>query len=204
MWLAQLLRLNKNPIKKAISVVVRRMRMNFVYSLLMSKVSLFFLIVSVFLGLQFNAQTEKQLRQDLQSTKDKTTQLQIRLHLIDVIYERDRNQWQKEVEMLVVQRQAYKGFDNQALISLLEAERAKFLGDHQRVSEIFSQRLNAHTFKNPKVAWRKTLIGCSVSKDKKYHYRTLLAQANRGLKHREHTALYLQIAKNFTATFQKD
>jgi hypothetical protein len=42
------------------------------------------------------------------------------------------------------------------------------------------------------------------SKEKEYHYRTLLAKANRVLKHREQTALYLQIAKNFTATFQKD
>ena len=67
----------------------------------MSKVSLFFLIVSVFLGMQLNAQSENQLRQDLQSTKNKTSQLQIRLRLLDAIYERNRNEWQKEVQILV-------------------------------------------------------------------------------------------------------
>jgi hypothetical protein len=50
--------------------------------------------------MQLNAQSEKQLRQDLQGTKNKTSQLQIRLHLIDVIYERNRNEWQKEVQLL--------------------------------------------------------------------------------------------------------
>ena len=80
----------------------------------MSKVSLFFLIVSVFLGMQLNAQSEKQLRQDLQSTKNKTSQLQIRLRLLDAIYERNRNEWQKEVQILVSQRRAYVGSDNQA------------------------------------------------------------------------------------------
>ena len=36
--------------------------------------------------MQLNAQSEKQLRQDLQSTKNKTSQLQIRLRLLDAIY----------------------------------------------------------------------------------------------------------------------
>jgi hypothetical protein len=178
--------------------------MNFVYSLWMSKISLFFLIVSVFWGLQFNAQSEKQLRQDLQRTKDKTTQLQIRLHLIDVIFERNRNEWQKEVQLLVSQRKAYLGAENQALISLLEAERARYLGNNPRLSEVFSKQLAQHSFKDPKAVWRKQLIGCAVSKEKEYHYRALLAKVNRGFKHREQTALYLQIAKNFSASFQKD
>lgn len=178
--------------------------MNFVYSLLMSKVSLFFLIVSVFLGLQLNAQSEKQLRQDLQSTKNKTSQLQIRLHLIDVIYERNRSEWQKEVQLLVAQRKAYLGIENQALISLVEAERARYFGNNIRLSKIFNQKLAQYSFKDPNAAWRKQLLGCAISKEKEYHYRVLLAKANRVLKHREQTALYLQIAKNFTATFQKD
>jgi hypothetical protein len=179
--------------------------MNFVYSLLMSKVSLFFLIVSVFLGLQLNAQSENQLRQDLQSTKNKTSQLQIRLRLIDAIYERNRNEWQKEVKILVLQRRAYVGSENQAQISLLEAERARYQGEHQQLIEIFNQAIAPHNFSNPKAAWRKKMLGCFLfPNDKKYHYKTLIAQANRGLKHREQTALYLQIAKNFSTLFQKD
>jgi hypothetical protein len=154
--------------------------------------------------MQLNAQSEKQLRQDLQGTKNKTSQLQIRLHLIDVIYERNRNEWQKEVQLLIAQRKAYFGAENQALISLVEAERARYLGNNTHLSKIFNQKLAQHSFKDPNAAWRKQLLGCAISKEKEYHYRTLLTKANRVLKHREQTALYLQIAKNFTATFQKD
>jgi hypothetical protein len=205
MWLAQLLKLNKNPIKNANKVVLRRMRMNFVYSLLMAKVSLFFLIVCFFLGLQLTAQTEKQLRSELARTKDKTSQLQIRLRLIDAIYESNRNEWQKEVKLLVLQRRAYVGQANQALISLLEAERANFLGNRKSLVQIFDSQLQGARFRDPKLNWRKNLLGCAVHpNDPTFHYTRLLAQMNRGLKNREQTALYLQIAKNFTAVYHKD
>ena len=155
--------------------------------------------------MQLNAQSENQLRQDLQSTKNKTSQLQIRLRLLDAIYERNRNEWQKEVQILVSQRRAYVGSDNQAQISLLEAERARYQGDHQQLIEIFNQSIAPHNFSNPKAAWRKKILGCLLfPNDKKFHYKTLIAQANKGLKHREQTALYLQIAKNFSTLFQKD
>lgn len=171
----------------------------------MSKVSLFFFIVCFFLGLQAAAQPEKQLRLELERTKDKTSQLQIRLRLIDAIYERNRNDWQKEVQSLVLQRRAYSGLNSQALISLLAAERAKYLGNSAALRQIFNEQLKAYSFQNRKLNWRKNLLGCALyPKDKKYHYSGLLAQMNRGLKNREQTALYLQIAKNFTATYQKD
>jgi hypothetical protein len=89
----------------------------------MSKLSLFFLLAHFFFGWQLNAQSENKLRQELQATKDKTSQLQIRFRLLDVIYERNRNEWQKEIKLLVAQRQAYAGAENQALISLLAADR---------------------------------------------------------------------------------
>jgi sensor histidine kinase YesM len=181
------------------------MRMNFVYSLLMAKVSLFFLIVCFFLGLQLTAQTEKQLRSELARTKDKTSQLQIRLRLIDAIYESNRNEWQKEVKLLVLQRRAYVGQANQALISLLEAERANFLGNRKSLVQIFDSQLQGARFRDPKLNWRKNLLGCAVHpNDPTFHYTRLLAQMNRGLKNREQTALYLQIAKNFTAVYHKD
>ena len=181
------------------------MRMNFVYSLLMSKVSLFFLIVYFFLGLQVAAQSEKQLRLELERTKNKTSQLQIRLRLIDAIYESNRNEWQKEIQSLVLQRRAYGGSASQALISLLDAERANFLGNKNALSQIFNGQLKAYNFHNRKLNWRKNLLGCALYPDeKKYHYSVLLTQMNRGLKNREQTALYLQIAKNFTATYHKD
>ena len=179
--------------------------MNFVYSLLMAKVSLFFLIVCFFLGLQLTAQTEKQLRSELARTKDKTSQLQIRLRLIDAIYESNRNEWQKEVKLLVLQRRAYVGPYDQALISLLEAERANFLGNRKSLVQIFDNQLQGARFRDPKLNWRKNLLGCAVHpNDPTYHYTRLLAQMNRGLKNREQTALYLQIAKNFTAVYHKD
>jgi len=181
------------------------MRLNFVYSLLMSKVSLFFVIITFFLGLQLQAQSETQLRQELQNTKHKTPQLQIRLRLIDAIYERNRNEWQKEIQLLVSQRSAYAGQSNQAIISLLDAERAFFLGNTATVVQIFERDLKAHRFQNSKLNWRKNMLGCALYPQlKTYHYRTLLTQMNRRLKNREQTALYIQIAKNFTATFQKD
>ncbi len=179
--------------------------MNFVYSLLMSKVSLFFLIVCLFLGLQVTAQSEKQLRTELARTKNKTSQLQIRLRLIDAIYQSNRNEWQKEVNLLVLQRRAYVGQDNQALISLLAAERANLLGDSRSLTQIFNEQLKDYHFSNPKVAWRKNLLGCALyPNDQKFHYSRLMSQANRGMKNREQTALYLQMAKHFTAVFQKD
>ena len=179
--------------------------MNFVYSLLMAKVSLFFLIVCFFLGLQLTAQTEKQLRSELARTKDKTSQLQIRLRLIDAIYESNRNEWQKEIKLLVLQRRAYVGPYDQALISLLEAERANFLGNRKLLEQIFDAELQSARFRDPKLNWRKNLLGCAVHpNDPTYHYTRLLAQMNRGLKNREQTALYLQIAKNFTAVYHKD
>ena len=179
--------------------------MNFVYSLLMAKVSLFFLIVCFFLGLQLTAQTEKQLRSELARTKDKTSQLQIRLRLIDAIYESNRNEWQKEVHLLVLQRRAYVGQANQALISLLEAERANFLGNRKSLVQIFDNQLQSARFRDPKLNWRKNLLGCAVHpNDPTFHYSRLLVQMNRGLKNREQTALYLQIAKNFTAVYHKD
>lgn len=179
--------------------------MNFVYSLLMAKVSLFFLIVCFFSGLQLTAQTEKQLRSELARTKDKTSQLQIRLRLIDAIYESNRNEWQKEVKLLVLQRRAYVGPYDQALISLLEAERANFLGNRKSLVQIFDNQLQSARFRDLKLNWRKNLLGCAVHpNDPTYHYTRLLAQMNRGLKNREQTALYLQIAKNFTAVYHKD
>ncbi|MEY4805346.1 MAG: hypothetical protein RL331_1872, partial [Bacteroidota bacterium] len=157
------------------------------------------------MGLQVSAQSEKQLRSELARTKDKTSQLQIRLRLIDAIYESNRNQWQKEVQLLVLQRRAYVGQANQALISLLEAERANFLGNRKLLVQIFDNQLQIARFRDPKLNWRKNLIGCSVHpNDPPYHYTRLLAQMNRGLKNREQTALYLQIAKNFTAVYHKD
>jgi hypothetical protein len=171
----------------------------------MSKLSLFFVILTFFLGLQLNAQSEKQLRQDLQNTKDKTSQLQIRLRLIDAIYERNRNEWQKEIQLLVAQRSAYSGVSNQALISLLQAERAFFLGNSLELEKIFNHDLNAVRFNNSKLNWRKSILGCALyPKSDKYQYRTLLGQMNRSLKNREQAALYLQIAKNFSLANQKD
>ncbi|MCF8203333.1 MAG: histidine kinase [Crocinitomicaceae bacterium] len=171
----------------------------------MAKVSLFFLIVCSFLALQLTAQTEKQLRSELARTKDKTSQLQIRLRLIDAIYESNRNEWQKEIKLLVLQRRAYVGPYDQALISLLEAERANFLGNRKSLVQIFDNQLQSARFRDPKLNWRKNLLGCAVHpNDPTYHYTRLLAQMNRGLKNREQTALYLQIAKNFTAVYHKD
>ncbi len=178
--------------------------MKFVYSLLMSKLSLFFLFAHFFFGWQLIAQSENKLRQDLQATKDKTSQLQVRLRLLDAIYERNRNEWQKEIKLLVAQRQAYTGAENQALISLLAAERAQYLGDTKSMIQIFNQSIEPYAFSNPKVNWRKNIVGCAIATNKKYHYARLLQQMDRRLKNREQTALYLQIAQNFSATFQKD
>ena len=123
----------------------------------MAKVSLFFLIVCFFLGMQLTAQTEKQLRSELARTKDKTSQLQIRLRLIDAIYESNRNQWQKEVNLLVLQRRAYAGQANQDLISLLAAERANFLGNRKSLVKIFDSELQSARFRDPRLNWRKNL-----------------------------------------------
>ena len=171
----------------------------------MAKVSLFFLIVCFFLGLQVSAQSEKQLRSELARTKDKTSQLQIRLRLIDAIYERNRNEWQNEVKLLVLQRRAYSNLGSQALISLLDAERANYLGNKRGLTQIFNTQLKDYHFQNPKLNWRKNLLGCALfPNEKKYHYATLLSQLNSSVKNREQTALYLQIAKNFTAVHHKD
>lgn len=170
----------------------------------MSKVSLFFLLVLFFFGWQLHAQSENKLRQDLQATKDKTSQLQIRLRLLDIIYERNRNEWQKEINLLVAQRQAYTGAENQALIALLEAERAQYLGDTKCMVQIFNQSIEPFNFSHPKANWRKKILGCAIAADQKYHYSKLLQQVDRSLKNREQTALYLQIAQNFSAVFQKD
>ena len=171
----------------------------------MSKLSLFFVIFGFFFGLQLFGQTEAQLRKELQSTKSKTSQLQIRLRLIDVIYERNRCDWQKEIEALVIQRKAYVGAQNQALISLLDAENQLFLGNIQMAKRIFKEALATFQFEQEKAAWRKQLLGCALFPNlKDYHYTTLRQYNLKRLKHREQTAFYLQVAKNFTASFQKD
>lgn len=171
----------------------------------MAKVSLFFLIICFFSGLQLSAQTETQLRTELAQTKDKTVQLQIRLRLLDAIYERNRNDWQKEVKLLVDQRRAYQSKNSQVLISLLEAERAYFLGNQRELEQVFSTQLKNVKFKDSKYNWRKKILGCALyPNDKQYHYKRLLAEVNRNLKNREQTAIYLQIAKNFSAVYQKD
>ena len=141
--------------------------MKFVYSLLMSKLSLFFLLAHFFFGWQLIAQSENKLRQDLQATKDKTAQLQVRLRLLDAIYERNRNEWQKEIKLLVAQRQAYTGAENQALISLLAAERAQYLGDTKSMIQIFNQSIEPYAFSNPKANWRKNIVGCAIATNKK-------------------------------------
>jgi hypothetical protein len=141
----------------------------------------------------------------LARTKDKTSQLQIRLRLIDAIYESNRNQWQKEVKLLVLQRRAYTGQADQALISLLDAERANFLGNRNLLVQVFDTQLQSVRFRDPKLNWRKNLLGCAVHpNDAPYRYTRLLAQMNKGLKNRAQTALYLQIAKNFASVYQKD
>lgn len=171
----------------------------------MSKLSLFFVIFGFFFSLQLFGQTEAQLRQELQSTKSKTLQLQIRLRLIDAIYERNRFDWHKEIEALVLQRKAYKGKQNQALISLLAAENQLFLGNTESAKRIFNEALASINFENPKAVWKKKLLGCSLfPQTAPYHYSTLRKEFANKLKHREQTAFYLQIAKNFTASFQKD
>jgi len=171
----------------------------------MSKLRLFFVIFGFFFSLQLLGQNEEELRQELQSTKNKTLQLQIRLRLIDAIYERNRFEWHKEIEALVLQRNAYAGKHNQALIALLAAENQIFVGNIQGAKRIFEEELASFNFKNSKAVWKKKLLGCSLFPETvQYHYATLRKEFANKLKHRDQTAFYLQIAKNFTASFQKD
>ncbi|MFM7005995.1 MAG: histidine kinase [Flavobacteriales bacterium] len=170
----------------------------------MTKLSLFFVFAGFFLSLLTYGQTEDELRQKMQATKNKTSQLQIRLRLLDAVYERNRNEWQKEAQLLVTQRRAYLGKENQALISLIEADRARYIGNVQLFERIFKQTLAQHNFKDAKANFRKNILGCSLDPSSNFHYRKLIIASNEAMKHREQAELYLQIARNFTGAFQKD
>lgn len=155
--------------------------------------------------MKITAQTEEQLLQELKLQKNKTSQLQIRLRLLELIYERDRNEWQKEVLLLVNQRAAYSGTENQALISLVEAERASFQGNRGQLIKIFDEKLMPIHFKETAFEWRKKMLGAAIyPNSEKFHYKKLLNQLTTKQNKREQTALYLQIARNFAQNFQKD
>lgn len=171
----------------------------------MAKLVLFFVLSGFFSSFHFYAQTEKQLRSELSIQKDKTSQLNIRLRILDIIYERDRNEWQNEVAILIEQRLAYPGKNNQSLISLLEAERAFYLGNTESLAAIFDQQLMKYTFKNANLEWRKNILGLAVHPNNEaFDYQALRTKYSNRQNKREQATLYLQIARNFTSNDQKD
>ena len=67
-------------------------------------------IIAVFLSIWAcfaQAQTEEQLRKELQKTKDKTTHLQARLHLLSFLEQTNKATWLKELEIIEDQALVY-------------------------------------------------------------------------------------------------
>ncbi|MEN9699953.1 MAG: hypothetical protein RLZZ301_1151 [Bacteroidota bacterium] len=164
--------------------------------------------VFIFIGLQIgclHAQSEAQLRKQMQQTRDKTEVLMLKLHLLDLIYERDRAAWYIEVQQCLHDTTIFPTKQAQQIRELLRARSANYLGNHEAVKELFLKNLQHVHFKDPELEFYRLQLGNLAAPDQVANRASTWIQFTRHyLKNRELSAVYQQLAMNYVARQQKD
>jgi hypothetical protein len=156
-------------------------------------VNLKFLIVFFFGLWAFIAQgqTEEQLRKTLQKTKDKTSHLQARLHLLSFLEETNKSSWLKELELIEKQSLAYNNPKDQKIISLLLCEKAIYLGAFSNAKLNFERNLESYIFQSKQLEWRRKLLEYTLKQNKSAQsFKSLLAYSRRYMKNKQRAQLY--------------
>ena len=110
-----------------------------------------------------HAETEDQLRKNLQKTKDKTSHLQARLHLLSFLEETNKASWLKELELIDAQADAYSDPKDQKIISLLRCEQSLYLGALPKAQLLYQRSLSNYTFQDKQLEWRRKLLDYTLS-----------------------------------------
>jgi hypothetical protein len=113
-----------------------------------------------------HAETEDQLRKNLQKTKDKTSHLQARLHLLSFLEETNKSSWLKELELIEKQALAYNNPKDQKIISLLLCEKAIYLGAFSNAKLNFERNLKTYIFQSKQLEWRRKLLDYTLAPNK--------------------------------------
>lgn len=151
------------------------------------------------------AQTEEQLRKELQMTKDKTTHLQARLHLLSFLEQTNKATWLKELEIIEDQALVYTNQNDQKIVSLLLSEKALYLGAISEVQTIFQTQLKSYTFSDKKLEWRRLLIAYTLAENQTApNFKNLQAYSRRYLKNKETAQLYQLQATKYLMQGQLD
>jgi hypothetical protein len=156
-------------------------------------VNLKFLVVFFFGLWAFIAQgqTEEQLRKTLQKTKDKTSHLQARLHLLSFLEETNKSSWLKELELIEKQSLAYNNPKDQKIISLLLCEKAIYLGAFSNAKLNFERNLQSYIFQSKQLEWRRKLLEYTLKQNKSAQsFKSLLAYSRRYMKNKQRAQLY--------------
>ena len=138
-----------------------------------------------------HAETEDQLRKNLQKTKDKTSHLQARLHLLSFLEETNKSSWLKELELIEKQALAYNNPKDQKIISLLLCEKALYLGALPNAQAIFQRSLSNYAFQSKQLEWRRKLLDYTLTPNKSAKsFKSLLAYSRRFMKNKQSAQLY--------------
>ncbi|MEN9292192.1 MAG: hypothetical protein RLZZ357_2036 [Bacteroidota bacterium] len=138
-----------------------------------------------------HAETEDQLRKNLQKTKDKTSHLQARLHLLSFLEETNKSSWLKELELIEKQALAYNNPKDQKIISLLLCEKAIYLGAFSNAKLNFEHNLKTYIFQSKQLEWRRKLLEYTLKQNKSsQNFRSLLAYSRRFMKNKQSAQLY--------------
>ncbi len=151
------------------------------------------------------AQTEEQLRKTLQKTKDKTSHLQARLHLLSFLEETNKASWLKELELIDAQADAYSDPKDQKIISLLRCEQSLYLGALPKAQLLYQRSLSNYTFQDKQLEWRRKLLDYTLSAGQSaQRFKNLLAYSRRFLKNKQTAQLYQIQAAHYLQQGQID
>jgi hypothetical protein len=152
-----------------------------------------------------HAETEDQLRKNLQKTKDKTSHLQARLHLLSFLEETNKSSWLKELELIEKQALAYNNPKDQKIISLLLCEKAIYLGAFSNAKLNFEHNLKTYIFQSKQLEWRRKLLEYTLKQNKStQNFKSLLAYSRLFMKNKQSAQLYQIQATHYLVQGQID
>ncbi|MFZ9657622.1 MAG: histidine kinase, partial [Crocinitomicaceae bacterium] len=152
-----------------------------------------------------HAETEDQLRKNLQKTKDKTSHLKARLHLLSFLEETNKSSWLKELELIEKQALAYNNPQDQKIISLLLCEKAIYLGAFSNAKLNFERNLKTYIFQSKQLEWRRKLLDYTLAPNKSAKsFKSLLAYSRRFMKNKQSAQLYQIQATHYLVQGQID
>ncbi|MEN9742289.1 MAG: hypothetical protein RLZZ65_94 [Bacteroidota bacterium] len=164
----------------------------------MANIRYLFAIFFFFFTCLLHAQTEGQLRNILQKTKDKTSHLQARLHLLEYLEENNRSEWLAEINLLEKQQNAYTIQSDQKLVQLILAEKELYLGAIQKGKALFDRYLHDFQFQNKELEWRRRVLAYSFSTNSAAtEFPDLLSYSRKYLKNKRSAQLYQIQAERF-------